>query len=159
LAAIFALSAFAACGGVRNDAPPRPADAWSAEPPVPAGGEGEPSRSEELLDGSYELAAPAAASLPAAYVFTDDGAFSRRWPAEGEVVRQQEGTYLIDSGGRLLLFVERTGAGMLSTAELETVGFRRDGDGSITLTTGAVDVTYRRTGPAPSRPPERPSAE
>jgi hypothetical protein len=156
---IFAI-ALVCCACTSNPPAPPSADPWTADPASNREtSEQEIESSGEFLDGSYELATAPDDSLPASYVFTSDGAFSRTYRDPEAAQRGQSGTYLVTKSGGLVLYVERSGGAVYSTAVAESVGFRKVDVDSLVLTGNGVEATYRRTGPAPSKSAGGPSAE
>jgi hypothetical protein len=142
--------------------PPPPSDPWTREPLSNAeSAEQEIEGTDDVLDGAFEIVAPAPASAPVAYVFTSMGAFSRtvRVSADGDGTKDEAGTYLVDTRGRLVLFVERSGIAVYASAESEAIGFQRLDADTLALTVDGVEARYRRTGPAPSKAQGGPSAE
>jgi hypothetical protein len=150
------------CACTSKPPTPPPADPWSTDPTSNRqASEEEIESSDELLDGSFELASAAEPSVAASYVFTKEGAFSRTYrDASADTPRVQSGTYLVTkSGGGLVLYVERSGGAVYSTAVSEALGLRKVDAESLMLTEDGVEATYRRTGPAPAKSAGGPSAE
>jgi hypothetical protein len=156
------LALIAIQGCTRNASPPPAApDAWSPEPSeAREEDEDEIVGTSTVFDGSYELATPPESGAPTLYVFTPGGAFSRSFgETEGEVRPPQSGTYLVDGKGRIVLYVERVGSGLLTVAVPETVSVKGDPGDALTLGSEGRELTYMRTGPAPAKSQGGPAAE
>ena len=96
--------------------------------------------SGRTLSGVYELIGPVGPLTSARYTFTEEGAFTRSLALAGGARREESGSYVIDSDGRLVLYVERTDGTLQPTAAREIFTLAADGAEGLAL----VDASGRR---------------
>src|SRR5262249_55502001 len=104
------LAAVLVGGGSSPPEPPPPAEAppgpVALEPQEPVDAT-EVENSGRTLSGVYSLAAPAPPDAAATWTFTADGTYARsRTLDRGRGERTDSGTYVLDTEGHLVLFVE-----------------------------------------------------
>jgi hypothetical protein len=99
--------------------------------------------SGETLTGVYTLESPAPPLLAATITFTPEGEFERSRTIAGERgARKDSGSYVIETGGRLVLWVERSGDAMYSSAVPEQ--YEMGGDRRTAIELGEPSKTPSR---------------
>jgi len=155
LSFLLVLPLVAGCGGSEPAGAPAPEPPIASVPLAPQ----TPADSDEVessgrsLAGVYVLRAPSPPDVAATWTFTADGAFSRsRTLDRGRGERRDAGTYVVDTSGRLVLFVEQRGDARLAWAERMTFALGGDPATGITLTTldGRAETLVRTATPPPS---------
>jgi hypothetical protein len=138
-------------------APPGPVELEPQSPADPV----EVANSGRTLSGVYVLERASPPESAATWVFTDQGAYSRsRTLDNGRGERTDSGTYVVDTTGHLILFVEQRGNARLSWAQRVTLGLGGEAQTAIVLTSldGRAE-TLVRAGDAPAPGAGAPSAE
>jgi hypothetical protein len=149
--AIAVAVALAGCGGSRPTAGPAPEPSAAdvpLEPQQPADAD-EAENSGRSLSGVYVLATPSPPETAATWTFAADGTYSRS-RTFGRAERRDAGTYVVDTAGRLVLFVEQQGDSRLAWAERVTFALGGDPATAVVVTTSEGRAeTLVRTGDAP----------
>jgi hypothetical protein len=157
---LLALAASTLLGfGACSDEDPPPEDGEQAEeaPWNPADGlqpqEGASYAIEStltFLDGEYLLENPDGNILSARFVFDNEGFYERTEVRVGGA-RRDSGSYLFDKSGHLLLYVERRGDSVLSTAVPAQIEAEIAGD-SLLLTIDDEKLRFLKTPPVAPAP-------
>ena len=153
---IVLLLSLSACGGSPPPSAPSSEPSISdvpLEPQQPADPD-EPQSSGRTLSGTYVLETPSPPDVAATWTFTVDGAFSRsRTLDRGRGERKDAGTYVVDTAGRLVLYIEQRGDTRLAWAERVTLTLAGDPASAVTVTTSEGRAeTLVRSGDAPVSP-------